>query len=123
MRGIARPRHRVGAATFFVPAARLHYRRRMTPRMALPAALRCAAALLCIAAPARAIECPPCGPEYCLDDPEYLDALGAKKKTLVAAGYPPRLVALLDGGSPCVACVESAPDGFTVVIVNKGGGV
>lgn len=66
-------------------------------------------------------ECPPCGPDFCLDDPRYPRLLAAKKASLESADYPPDLIALLDRDGACVARVERAPDGFTILLVTSGG--
>jgi hypothetical protein len=61
-----------------------------------------------------AADCPPCGPEFCLDTPAYAAALTAKKAAATKAGFPARLVALYDALDHCKACVTRAPDGFSL---------
>lgn len=62
-----------------------------------------------------------CGPDYCQDDTRIAAALAAKKNSLAAAGYPPRLLALLDVGTQCYARIHQAPDAFTMLIVSPNG--
>ncbi|VTZ27857.1 conserved exported hypothetical protein [Methylocella tundrae] len=61
-----------------------------------------------------------CGPDYCLGDPRFPQKLAAKKARL-AKDYPARLVALLDRAGACVAAVDLAPDGFSLMTVAKDG--
>lgn len=65
--------------------------------------------------------CPPCGPDFCLNDARYPAKLRAKKQSLLAEGYPTDLVALLDRDGACVARVERAPDGFSIRTVTRDG--
>jgi hypothetical protein len=62
-----------------------------------------------------------CGPDYCKDDPRYLPALNKKKDQMRKAGYPERLISLLDRDGPCYARVQQAPDVFTVKVVYSDG--
>jgi hypothetical protein len=66
-------------------------------------------------------ECPPCGPDYCLNDARYPKLIAAKKKQMRDAGYPVDLIALMDRDGACVARVEQAPDGFTILSVTGKG--
>ena len=59
--------------------------------------------------------CPPCGPLYCIDAAAADREREAKKAQLRAAGYPERLLNLLDQYK-CVACIRYAPDSFTILI-------
>jgi hypothetical protein len=61
-----------------------------------------------------------CGPLYCKNDPTFPAALAKKKKALSSAGYPDRLIALLDKGGQCLVCVGSgSPDIFTLLPPTK----
>lgn len=62
-----------------------------------------------------------CGPDFCLNDPRYPGKLAAKKAALTKAGYPADLVALMDRGSACVAQIERAPHGFSIMTVGTSG--
>lgn len=62
-----------------------------------------------------------CGPDYCKDDPRYLPALNKKKDQMRKAGYPERLIALLDRDGTCYARVQQSPDVFTVKVVYADG--
>src|SRR5262245_30436384 len=70
-------------------------------------------ALLLVAAPARA-DCPPCGPDFCQSDPRIAPALAQRKRALKSAGYPDRLIGLVDKGDQCYASITRAPDRFTM---------
>jgi hypothetical protein len=70
-------------------------------------------------APAAA-DCPPCGPDICLNDPRYPKALAAKKVSLAKSGHPADLIALLDRDGACVMRVDRAPTGFTILSVKDG---
>jgi hypothetical protein len=74
---------------------------------------------LCVT-PARAM----CnsGPDYCTDDPRIATKLASKKERL-SREYPRRLIALLDRGIQCVARIETAPDGFSMVPIRAAGGI
>ncbi|SRR5258708_6429880 len=65
-------------------------------------------------------DCPPCGPDFCLNDPRYPPALAAKKANMRTAGYPDDLIRLLDRDAACVARVRTAPDTFTILSVESG---
>lgn len=69
--------------------------------------------MLLIANSATAQTCN-CGPDFCLNDPRYPSVLEDKRATL-RNSYPERLVALLDRGGKCVARLERAPDGFSIM--------
>lgn len=71
------------------------------------------AAIVVGAAVVRA-DCPPCGPNYCLNDPRYAPALAAKKAEMERQRLPADLVALMDKDGPCVARVEQAPVNFFI---------
>jgi hypothetical protein len=58
-----------------------------------------------------------CGPDFCLNSPGYTKALQSKKQALAASGYPSELVLLLDRASKCVAAIQQAPDGFSIMRV------
>jgi len=62
-----------------------------------------------------------CGPDFCQDDARIAAALKAKKQSLAAAGYPDRLVGLLDVGQQCVARITRSPDAFTMLLVESPG--
>ncbi|SCX87731.1 hypothetical protein [Nitrosospira sp. Nsp13] len=62
-----------------------------------------------------------CGPDFCLNDPRYSEKLLHKKSSLKNLGYPDDLVSLLDKDGACVACVERAPDGFSIREVGGDG--
>jgi hypothetical protein len=68
-----------------------------------------------------AIECPPCGPLYCKNDPAFPAALKSKKDGLSKAGYPTRFFSLLDKSGQCLACVNNAPNAFTIMTVKPNG--
>src|SRR5271170_4966786 len=72
------------------------------------------------ATPARAM----CnsGPDYCTDDPRIPGELAAKKERL-SGEYPPRLIGLLDRGVQCIARIETAPDGFSMVLIKADGSI
>ena len=60
-----------------------------------------------------------CGPLYCQNDPHFSDALQAKKSAMSRAGYPNRLIVLLDEGGQCFVCVGSgSPDIFSLLPVD-----
>jgi hypothetical protein len=81
-----------------------------------------AAVLAASPGPSSAIECPPCGPLYCKNDPAFPAALKSKKDQLAKAGYPAKFIALLDKGGHCLVCVGSgSPDVFTVLAVKPNG--
>jgi hypothetical protein len=61
-----------------------------------------------------------CGPDYCQGDPRYPSRL-ANKKASLAANYPAELISLLDRDSACVARVDQAPDGFSLMTVAADG--
>ncbi|WFU41802.1 hypothetical protein QA640_04635 [Bradyrhizobium sp. CB82] len=61
-----------------------------------------------------------CGPDYCQSDARYPKLL-AKKKASLSASYPSDLVGLLDRDGACVARVEQAPDGFSLMTVGSDG--
>src|SRR5262249_16154954 len=61
-----------------------------------------------------------CGPDYCQGDACY-PQLRAKKKASLSASYPPDVVGLLDRDGACVARVEQAPDGFSLMTVGSDG--
>jgi hypothetical protein len=62
-----------------------------------------------------------CGPDYCKGDSRYPGKLAAKKNAMKNAGYPSDLIALMDRDGPCVARVEQAPDGFSLMTVSQQG--
>jgi hypothetical protein len=62
-----------------------------------------------------------CGPDYCKGDPRYPGQLSAKKNAMKSAGYPSDLIALMDRDDACVARVEQAPDGFSLMTVDSQG--
>jgi len=62
-----------------------------------------------------------CGPDFCLNDPRYPPKLAAKKKELRDHGFSSDLIALMDLDGACVACIDRAPDGFTIKLVNPDG--
>jgi hypothetical protein len=62
-----------------------------------------------------------CGPDYCKGDSRYPVKLAAKKTVMKNAGYPSDLVALMDRDGACVARVEEAPDGFSLMTVDVQG--
>ena len=72
-------------------------------------------------APSVIADCPPCGPDFCKNDPRYPVALSSKKKRLKQNGYPDYLITLLDKGSTCVARVERSPEGFSIQITEHNG--
>jgi hypothetical protein len=59
-------------------------------------------------------DCPPCGPNYCLNDPRYPPALAAKKAAMERQRFPPDLIALIDKDGACFARVEQAPVTFFI---------
>jgi hypothetical protein len=61
-----------------------------------------------------------CGPDYCQGDARYPGLL-ARKKASLSASYPSDLIALLDRDSACVARVQQAPDGFSLMTVGADG--
>lgn len=61
-----------------------------------------------------------CGPDFCQGDPRYPQLL-ANKKASLSVNYPSDLVALLDRDGACVARVEQAPDGFSLMTVSSDG--
>jgi hypothetical protein len=80
-------------------------------------------ALMLATALAARGDCPPCGPDYCHDDPRYPAKLAAKKLALSQATehYPSDLIALMDHGGKCIASVEQAPDGFSIKEISETG--
>jgi hypothetical protein len=61
-----------------------------------------------------------CGPLYCKIDPTFPAAFAKKKAALSHAGYPNRLIALLDKGGQCLVCVgNGSPDVFTLLPPTK----
>jgi hypothetical protein len=62
-----------------------------------------------------------CGPDYCKGDSRYASKLTAKKNAMKNAGYPSDLLALMDRDGACVARVEQAPDGFSLMTVDPQG--
>lgn len=56
-----------------------------------------------------------CGPTYCVDTPEYGQALSNKKAAAEADGAPDRLIALYDTLDHCAASVTTSPDGFRIL--------
>jgi hypothetical protein len=62
-----------------------------------------------------------CGPDFCQDDPRVPNALRAKKQELRDAGYPDRLVTLIDRGDQCIARISRAPVSFTMWIIHPDG--
>jgi hypothetical protein len=77
--------------------------------------------ILFLAAISLSADCPPYGPDYCLNDPAYPQKLKQKKQTLKVQGYPDDLIALLDKDGHCVAAVAQSPDGFSVLTVKSNG--
>jgi hypothetical protein len=65
--------------------------------------------------------CPPCGPDFCLNDSRDPEKLRAKKQSLLTEGYPSELVALLDRDGACVTRVGRSPDGFSIRTVTRDG--
>lgn len=63
-----------------------------------------------------------CGPDYCKGDARYPGKLASKKNAMKNAGYPSDLIALMDRDGACVARVEQAPDGFSLMTVDPQGG-
>jgi hypothetical protein len=59
-------------------------------------------------------DCPPCGPNYCLNDPRYGPALAAKKAAMERQRLPADLIALMDKDGACFARVEQAPVTFFI---------
>jgi hypothetical protein len=55
---------------------------------------------------------------YCKDTPGYATALATKKRYLASHGYRARLIAILDHLGHCEGCVSTAPDAFSLMIVN-----
>jgi hypothetical protein len=78
---------------------------------------------ICYLSPINSIlvDCPPCGYDFCKDDPRYEKALSDKKVKLSAEGYPSYLTDLLNLDAPCIARVERSPDGFTIQRVFEKG--
>lgn len=70
---------------------------------------------------ARLVKDTTCAPDYKPDDPAYPPKLAAKKKALLAAGYPADAVALLDRGAKCVAAIDQAPDAISLKIIGADG--
>jgi hypothetical protein len=68
-------------------------------------------------------DCPPCGPLYCLDTPEYQATLAQKKAALTRQGYPARLVALVEKIDHCKGCIDTSPDGFSLFTVGLDGSI
>jgi hypothetical protein len=62
-----------------------------------------------------------CGPDYCKGDSRYPGKLSAKKNAMKNSGYRSDLIALMDRDGACVARVEQAPDGFSLMTVNLQG--
>ena len=62
-----------------------------------------------------------CGPDYCKADSRYPGKLATKKNAMKNAGYPSDLIALMDRDGACVARVEQAPDGFSLMTVDLQG--
>ncbi len=60
-----------------------------------------------------------CGPDYCRGDPRYEPTLKKKKDSLKGEGYPRELIGLLDRDGACVARVNQAPDGFSLLLVTS----
>ena len=75
--------------------------------------------ILLVVAPTVAHPQCSCGPDYCQGDARYPSKLANKKASLAA--YPADLVALLDRDSACVARVDQAPDGFSLMTVASDG--
>jgi hypothetical protein len=69
------------------------------------------------------ITCEPCGPTYCKETAAYTAALARKKADAGrnAPTPPARLIGLYDRLDRCEACVTTAPDGFSVLLVAKNG--
>jgi hypothetical protein len=68
-------------------------------------------------------DCPDCGPRYCTNTVEYQSSLAQKKRVLVSAGYPTRLIKLFDKLAHCQGCIETAPDGFNVFSQSNSGAI
>lgn len=60
-----------------------------------------------------------CGPDFCQDDSRVAGALATKKAELSNAGYPKRLIDLIDVGQQCFARIDRSPDIFTMWMVDS----
>jgi hypothetical protein len=79
-----------------------------------------AIALWCLPVAARA-DCPPCGDQQCLGDPDFPPLLAAKKEGLKFEGWRAEFRKLLDNDGPCRLCLANAPDVFSLLIVRSNG--
>jgi hypothetical protein len=62
-----------------------------------------------------------CGPLYCLGAPDFPARLAAKKTRLEHQGAAKRLTSLLDKNGQCQGCLDTGPDGFTILNVMPDG--
>jgi hypothetical protein len=62
-----------------------------------------------------------CGPDYCLNGPNYSNELKAKKAAMESHKYPSDLIALMDLDGACSARVDRAPVTFRIKLVNSDG--
>lgn len=66
-------------------------------------------------------DCPPCGPDLCLNDPRFGNKLSTKKAAMKRDGFPDELISLLDRDGKCVMAIDQSPDIFTILLVDKNG--
>jgi hypothetical protein len=57
----------------------------------------------------------------CLNDPGFSALRQAKKARLRSAGFSADRVALIDKDGACRLCLETGPDGFSLLIIRKSG--
>lgn len=76
-------------------------------------ALLASLCLVFLGSAAQALECPPCGPLFCTNDPAYAAELARKKQGM--PDTPERHRALMDRVGACVGCLRTAPDGVSIV--------
>lgn len=81
--------------------------------------------ILALALPRIALANPSCscGPDYCVDTPEYKIALATKKNAAKESGTPARLVALYDNLDHCVASITRSPDSFSILRYGTDGSI
>jgi hypothetical protein len=62
-----------------------------------------------------------CGPDFCLNGPNYSNELKARKAAMEKHKYPSDLIALMDLDGACIARVDRAPVTFRIKLVNSDG--
>lgn len=64
-----------------------------------------------------------CGPDYCVDTPEYRTDLAAKKAAAKESDAPARLIALYDKLDHCEASIGGSPDTFNILRHDSDGSI